>query len=207
MVKAGDSLDKVNYLKVFEKFSLDAIMVLSSDETYLNELKEATAKSSMYLDIKNGITKKHTILRDDLIYVNDLIFIPNQKLQLKVLNNQHDSATVGHYGTSKTVEFISRDFYWPKLRSTVKKYIKNCDICSRAKPMRHAPYGLLQPLPIPTACWIDISMDFITDLPTSKGFDAIVVVKDRLSKEYHFVPTTKSITAEGLSELYIQNIF
>jgi hypothetical protein len=44
-------------------------------------------------------------------------------------------------------------------------------------------------LPIPTWKWEDISMDFIVGLPrTTKGFDSIWVIIDRLTKIAHFLP-------------------
>ena len=43
--------------------------------------------------------------------------------------------------------------------------------------------GLLQPLPVPTDRWEEVSMDFITGLPRTKaGYDAILVVVDHLTK-------------------------
>ncbi len=47
-----------------------------------------------------------------------------------------------------------------------------------------APMGLVQPLPIPTvpgSLLRHVSMDLITDLPPSNGFDAITMFVDRLS--------------------------
>jgi hypothetical protein len=47
---------------------------------------------------------------------------------------------------------------------------------------RDTPYWELRPLPVPEGRWKDLLMDFIVSLPRSKGFDAILVVKDRLKK-------------------------
>ena len=50
-------------------------------------------------------------------------------------------------------------------------------------------------------------MDFITDLPVSKGFDAILTVVDRLTKMAHFVPCTKSITNQEVVDLVMRELF
>jgi len=42
------------------------------------------------------------------------------------------------------------------------------------------PPGALQPLPIPTTMWTDISMDFIVGLPNSGNKSVIMVVVDHL---------------------------
>jgi hypothetical protein len=82
-----------------------------------------------------------------------------------------------------------------------------CDICSRSKVPRHHLYGLLCPLPIPKKTWSSISMDFITDLPSSKAFDSIFVVVDRLTEMAHFEPCNKIVTSEETMRLFIDNIY
>jgi hypothetical protein len=50
------------------------------------------------------------------------------------------------------------------------------------------PVGLLQPLSVLDWKWDDISMDFITGLPTTpRGNDLIWVIVDHLTKSTHFL--------------------
>ena len=89
----------------------------------------------------------------------------------------------------------------------VKGFVQSCDVCSRSKTPRHRPYGLLQPLPVPEQPWSSISMDFITDLPSSNSYDSIFVVVDRFTKMAHFVPCTKSISGKETAKLFMDNIY
>jgi hypothetical protein len=76
------------------------------------------------------------------------------------------------------------------------------------KVKRHKPYGELMPLPVPEGKWLDISYDFITDLPKSaKGNSAILVVVDRFSKGAHFIPCTSKETAESTAQLFLENVW
>jgi hypothetical protein len=78
----------------------------------------------------------------------------------------------------------------------VKKYISSCDACQRNKGTNQQPAGLLQPLAIPSQRWEQISMDFITQLPTTQqGHDAIFVVVDRLTKRAHFIQSLEKSIA------------
>ena len=89
----------------------------------------------------------------------------------------------------------------------IKEFVATYDICSRSKIPRHRPYGLLRPLEIPKKPWTSISMDFIMDLPLSKGFDSIFVVVDRLTKMTHFVPCNKTVIDEETARLFIDNVY
>jgi hypothetical protein len=50
-------------------------------------------------------------------------------------------------------------------------------------------------------------MDFITDLPDSKTYDAIFMVVDWLTKMAHFMPCNKTITGEEIARLFVNNIY
>ena len=67
--------------------------------------------------------------------------------------------------------------------------------------------GELQPLPIPAWKWEDISMDFIVGLPnTSKGFDSIWVIVDRLTKSAYFLPVQSTYPTIQYAKMYLARI-
>ena len=59
----------------------------------------------------------------------------------------------------------------------------------------------------PEKPWTHITADFITKLPLAQGYDAILVVCDRLTKMVHFVPTTEKTSAEGLARLFRDHVW
>jgi hypothetical protein len=147
-------------------------------------------------------------MQDELVLYNGLVYIPqNDLIKSQIVQSCHDSATAGHPGQAKTLELVSRDYYWPRMRQFVNEFISSCDTCCRNKTPRQQPHGQLHPLPIPPAAWTSVSMDFIVELPESKGHDAVYVCVDRFTKMAHFIPTTTKVTAEETATLYLRHVF
>jgi hypothetical protein len=147
--------------------------------------------------------------RGHLWYRNEQLAIPdNKELRTAIIEEHHCPPTAGHLGRDKTLAAVQRTCWWPGMAADVAQYVAACDDCQRHKPPNRAPPGFLQPLPYPVAPWQSISMDLVTDLPkTAAGFNAVAVFVDRFSKMLHFVPTTKTVTAPALAQLFINNIF
>jgi hypothetical protein len=142
------------------------------------------------------------LINRDCIYVLD--YIP---LRVQLLQDHHDPPAVGRPGRAKTLELHARRYYWPSMRKDVDHFVRNCHIRRRTKSTRHTPYGILRPLSVPEQPWQHISVDFVPGLPRSKGFDTICVVVDRLTKQWHLIPYTPTVIAEGLVDLFCDRIF
>lgn len=108
------------------------------------------------------------------------------------------------------LQLVQDRFFFPKMRHAVEEYVRKCTICRRNKHDRHAPYGLLQPLQVPTRPWQSVAMDFIVKLTadpvTKESYDGIMVVTDRFSKYGRLIPYRETWTATDLAHVFIKNV-
>jgi transposase InsO family protein len=190
----------------YNKQILAATSELKDDE-FTQQIREATTKDRLIQEIQENPKDNRVIDEDDgLVYLHGLIYIPTT-LRNEVIRRHHDMPTHGHTGVEKTMEQITRNFYFPNMMRKVRNYIKDCDTCQRNKPARHAPYGELQLSEVPSRPWEWITMDFITKLPVSDNCDMIMVIVDRLTKYACMIPTSETIEASQMASLIIQHVF
>ena len=91
----------------------------------------------------------------------------------------------------------------------MEQYVKGCAKCQESKTIQlpHAPLHHFD-TPAEEGPFQYVSMDFITDLPKSKGYDTILTIVDQgCFKATKFIPCNKEITGEGVVELYLQHLF
>src|SRR3954469_16966751 len=144
----------------------------------------------------------------NLYYDQECLCISQGELCTQILHDHYDMPIAGHQGIECTHANIHRLFYWPRMNNDVRQYVKSCDSCQCIKASQQVPGGLLQPLPIPTRPWEQVSMDFIVQLPKTKaGFDAIVVFVDTFSKMTHFAPTKTTTSAPDTACIFFDHVF
>ena len=148
-----------------------------------------------------------TQFENKLVYRNKWYVPHYDPIKLHILKRYHNNPSAGHPGREKTFELISRDYHWPLMRKYIARYVRNCHICQRSKPSNHTKFGILRPLPIAQQPWQEVSMDFVTGLPVSDGFDAVMVVVDRLTKMRHLIPCNTTTSAQDVARLYLCNIW
>lgn len=146
-------------------------------------------------------------IRNGLLLYRNKYFVPDDAdLQHAILEYYHSSLVGGHGGLTKTLQGVNELFYWANMRASVQSFVKQCVVCQHTKYSTSKPMGLLQPLPIPSAPWEELSMDFIVGLPQSHGFTAILVVVDRFTKGAHFMALRPHFTARYVAEIFVTQV-
>ncbi|SJL00116.1 uncharacterized protein ARMOST_03428 [Armillaria ostoyae] len=114
---------------------------------------------------------------------------------------------VEHPGIEKTKELVLRDYWWPKLKKDVKTYIKGCETCARTKANTQAKHAPLHPNEIPSEPWTHISINIVTGLPFSNGYDAILVIINCFSKVIIPIACNSELSSEGWAKILRDEVY
>ena len=191
------------------------VLVIPPEQITLTTLQIATDADDIRNRIRESdiitLCKKHKICedRDGILFARSgKMYVPkDQDLRMEIVHLHHNTPIPGHPGTEKTLELMQHSYTWPGMPTLVKDYVSRCDRCTQFKGSNEALPGKLKPLNTPPGPWKEISADIIMDLPESEGFDSILVVVDRFSKEVEFVPCTKSVSALDTTKLYLRHVW
>uniref|UniRef100_A0A1Y1MIJ6 RNA-directed DNA polymerase n=1 Tax=Photinus pyralis TaxID=7054 RepID=A0A1Y1MIJ6_PHOPY len=123
------------------------------------------------------------------------LVIPTEK-RVEVLRMCHDEPTSAHLGSYKTFHKVAEKYYWPKMKSDVKKYVAKCKICQSNKTsqgVRAGLMGLEKKINFPFQL---LSMDLVGPLPRSyKGNTSLLVICDWFTKFVFLHPIRKATSA------------
>ena len=145
---------------------------------------------------------------NDSLYFKHRLYIP-EPARLDLVKSLHTSPAGGHEGFFRTLHRMQRDYWWPGMSTFLRKFIVGCADCQAAKVNTHPTIPGLSPLaiehPLPFS---SISVDLVTGLPDSHGYDSVMVVVDHgLTKGVIYCPCTKTIDSEGVAQLFFTNVF
>ena len=108
-----------------------------------------------------------------------------------LIQNHHDLPMYGHPGINCTIRLIERYYWWPNLCKEVTEYVQGCAECQRHKVNNRPIRAALSPIYlIPEALPFEtVTLDFITKLPESQGYDSILTITDHdCTKMAVFIP-------------------
>lgn len=118
----------------------------------------------------------------------------------------HTSPLGGHSKFLKTYHRVKKEFFWDGLKSYVQKFMVECLVYQQNKVDTIKTLGLLQPLAIPSQCWEEVSMYFITGLPNSEGKSVIMVVVDILTKYAHFCSLSHPFNDSTIAIAFMETV-
>ena len=182
-IETNDEDDDIRSLMDYAEKLKDEKTPSSSDETF-----SLIGKMLFFSE------HKHDSLR---------LCIPNSLVD-DILHLCHDSC--GHPGHRRTYSVIALRYYFPKMSKRVKRYINDCTTCQISKSSHEKPPDLLHPIEAIDS-YYTIIMDFITDLPISRGYDALLTLTDKFSKAIRLIPCKTIISTEETAQLYLKHVY
>ena len=164
-------------------------------------------RGNLKFRIQRDLLVQHEQNQDEQLDYWRIVIPDHTSTKDLIIRECHSIPYAAHPGIQRTVSRVRKSFVWKGMSSDIRRFVENCPTCQLEKTDHVLRRGHLQSLAIPEAKWQDVSIDFITDLPTTKnGEDSIMVVVDRASKMVHLVPCRKTITAGDAAKLYWKNI-
>ncbi|GKB45528.1 putative mitochondrial protein [Tanacetum coccineum] len=149
-----------------------------SENVAANALSRVNSIYKLCALIDPNDSSKYTWVDGQLRRKGRLVVGNDEALKQQIMTYFYKGPLGGHSGVHVTAKKLADVFFRKGLKKMVKSFVKECDVCQRYKPDISAYPGLIQPLPIPTHIWSEISIDFIESLPKSHGKFVILVVVD-----------------------------
>jgi hypothetical protein len=186
-----------------------ALLAISAPRfDFVERLRQAQATDpalvAIYDEIRASTRTSPWSIVGGMVAMEGCLYIPaSSPLLQEIVAIVHDD---GHEGVLRTLHRLRRDFHFPKMRRVVQDFVKACGTCQKFKSDHLRPAGLLQPLPIPSGVWSDISIDFIEALPRVNSKIVILTVVDRFSRYCHFIPLAHPYTAESVAQAFFAEV-
>ena len=149
----------------------------SKDEDVVRVVEEMKKAGVKELKGNKWKIEGDLVLKEGKIYV-----LKDEELRVEIIRLHHDIPAARHRGRWKTVELVTRDYWWPGVTRDVGKYVEGCDLYQKMKNRTKEPAGKLKLSEVPQKTWSHLTVDFIMKLPVVAGKDAILVVCNRLLK-------------------------
>ena len=111
----------------------------------VEEMKKAGVKT---LRDEEWQIEEGLVLKEGRVYI-----LKDEKLRVEIIWLHHDMPTARHEGQWKTVELVTRNYWWPGVTKEVKQYVERSDQCQRMKNRVEILAGKLRPNEIPEKPW------------------------------------------------------
>ncbi len=188
------------------KFVVELIKILQQEDEFAVRLRADETTS-----IQKSNVEAWTLNSQEMIKYNESLYVSEDiSVREKLLKCHHDDLLARHFDADKISELLDCKYYWKSMIKNFKEYINTCDICQRVKMKHHLSYDELRLLLWFTDSWKEITMNFITDLSSSKWkevvYNSILVIVDHYMKMTRYLSIKKILIVVKLAELFFEKI-
>jgi len=116
----------------------EKVEVIVEGVDLLEKVKQSEVKGNEMIKAVEEIKQAEVkILRDrewrevnGIIYKEGKVYIPkDKKLKAEIIQLYYNTLVGGYRGQWKTVELVTRNFWWPEVTKEVKQYMEGCNTC------------------------------------------------------------------------------
>lgn len=180
-------------------------MVQEDHDSLVTKIQREQVKDSELSKIMKSTKaqqEKGFLLRRGVLYRDYegsmLLVVPNSMLH-EVIYQAHDR---GHFGWKKTEHILKQDFWFPKMRERIQKFISCCVKCILAEKKHGKVEGVLNPIVKGELPFDTYHIDHMGPIPsTKKNYNHLFVVIDAFSKFTWLYPVKSTSTEDALVRL------
>ena len=158
--KVGTDNDNNNQVVIKDNWirSMYEVVVEGPEVEVVEKIKKARSKDEDVVRVveemkKAGVKElrgNEWRIEGDLVLKEGKIYVPkDEELRVEIIRLYHDVPAAGHGGRWKTVELVTRNYWWPGVTRDVGKYVEGCDLCQRMKNRTEEPAGKLKLSEVP----------------------------------------------------------
>ena len=183
---------------------------LELDGDFCKRLHKAYKRDPYFQKYAHG--KSNMVLKEGLFFeksdsaVRRLVVPNDDEIKTEIISQFHDAPIADHPGIHRTQQAIMQWYRWPNMYEDIKVYVATCETCQRYKTSSLRPNGELMPIAIPNENWECCTLDWVTGLPVSDGFDSIMCVVCKKSKRAKYVATHTTTDAPKAAHEFFDNV-
>ena len=142
--KVGVDRDNENQVFIKDNWicSLQEVVIERPEVDIIEKIKKTRSKNEDVVRVveemkKVGVKKlqdNEWKIEEDLVLKERKMYIlKEEELRAEIIQLHHDVPAVGHGGRWKTVELVTRNYWWPGVMRDIGKYVEGYDLCQRMK--------------------------------------------------------------------------
>jgi len=158
--KVGVDRDNENQVVIKENWvhSLLEVVIKGPEVDIVERIKKARSKNEDVVRVVEEMKRaKIKELREEewkiekeLVLKEGKVYIPrDEELRAEVIRLHHNILVAGHGEQWKTVELVTRNYWWPGITRDVGRYVEGYNLCQRMKNRMEEVVGKLKLSEVP----------------------------------------------------------